>query len=300
MIFQTTGRVVDDFYVLGMNSVPSYLLDGSCPAIFDAGLTFLGKFYEESARVVLGERKPRYLFITHAHFDHVGAVAYLTRSFPGLKIVTSTRAAQILARPGAIETIGRLSKQSGDLAQTLGATGLLDEPFKQFVPDLVLEDGDEVELGDGLTVRALATPGHTRDFLSFYIPKKKILVSSEASGCPDMTGYVFSEFLVDYDAYVESIKRLQGLGAEVVCPGHYQVFTGEDARDLFGRSLRAAEEYRVLVERLLDEESGDIDRVIERVRAVEYDSKPHPKQQEPAYLINTRARVEHLAARRAR
>ncbi|MCP4676672.1 MAG: MBL fold metallo-hydrolase [Deltaproteobacteria bacterium] len=300
MIFQTTGRVVDGFYVLGTNAVPSYLLDGLCPALFDAGMTFLGKFYENSARRVLGERLPRYLFVTHAHFDHLGAAAHLARSFPGLKIAMSTRAAQILERPGAIETICRLNEQAGDWGRRHGATGLLDEPFEPFEPGLVLQDGDEVDLPGGLTVRALATPGHTRDFLSYYIPKKKILVSSEASGCPDMTGYVFSEFLVDYDAYVESIKRLKALDVEVVCPGHYQVFTGEDARDLFGRSLRAAEEFRARVEELLDEEGGDIERVIERVRVVEYDPKPHPKQPEPAYLINTRARIEHLAARRTR
>ena len=33
------------------------------------------------------------------------------------------------------------------------------------------------------------------------------------------------------------------------------------------------------------------------VKAQEYDPRPHPKQPEPAYLINLEARVKHLAGR---
>ncbi len=55
--------------------MPVYLLDGEKPAIFDAGLAFLGKIYADGIRQVLGRPESRYCFLTHSHFDHCGAVA---------------------------------------------------------------------------------------------------------------------------------------------------------------------------------------------------------------------------------
>jgi hypothetical protein len=52
------------------------------------------------------------------------------------------------------------------------------------------------------------------------------------------------------------------------------------------------------VDGLLDQEHGEVDRVVARVKAQEYDPQPQPKQPEPAYLLNLRARVSHLASLR--
>ena len=47
MIFKDTGKIIDDLYMVGTPAMPVYLLDGEKPAIFDAGLAFLGKIYAE-------------------------------------------------------------------------------------------------------------------------------------------------------------------------------------------------------------------------------------------------------------
>ena len=45
MIYSQTGKIVDDFYLLGHPAIPVYLLDGPSPVIFDAGFTILGDLY---------------------------------------------------------------------------------------------------------------------------------------------------------------------------------------------------------------------------------------------------------------
>jgi glyoxylase-like metal-dependent hydrolase (beta-lactamase superfamily II) len=180
----------------------------------------------------------------------------------------------------------------------MGAGGLEAEPFEPFEVDRVVDDGEEVDLGGGTTLRVIAAPGHTRDFTSYYVPERRILVAGEAVGCADVTGYIFTEFLVGYDEYVASIEKLAALPVDVLVQGHHYVYTDEDARGFFGRTLEAAARYKEWVERLLDEENGDVDRVVSRVRSVEYDPKPAAKQPEPAYLLNLYARVNHLAARK--
>ena len=101
-----------------------------------------------------------------------------------------------------------------------------------------MEDSDRLDLGGGLSVQVLGTPGHTRDFLSYYIPEKKILVSSEAVGCHSgYKDYIVSEFIYSYQDYVDSMKRLATLDVEILCQGHHRVFVGGDVRVFFEKSL---------------------------------------------------------------
>jgi hypothetical protein len=52
-----------------------------------------------------------------------------------------------------------------------------------------------------------------------------------------------------------------------------------------------------LVETALGEECGDVQKVITRVKASEYDTVQGPKQIEPAYLLNLEAKVKVIKKR---
>ena len=52
MIFRRTGEVCPGFHVLGNPQVPTYLLDGKRPALFDSGMSFLGDLYVDELRRV--------------------------------------------------------------------------------------------------------------------------------------------------------------------------------------------------------------------------------------------------------
>lgn len=298
MILRDTGPAGPGFHVLGWAQVPSYLLDAPRPALFDAGLACLGRSYARDARAVLAGREPAYLFLTHVHFDHCGAAAMLKQTFPGLTIAASAKAASILARPNALALMARLNQEGRSRFETHRPELIGPEAFEPFAVDLVLSDGQEIDLGEGTTLQVLATPGHTWDFLSYWIPERGVLVASEAVGCTDHTGYIVTEFLVDFETYLASVRRLLELPARVLCQGHTEVFTGPDVRPRLERTLDAALEFRTWVERLLDEENGDEERVAMLVKAGEYDRRPQPKQPEPAYLLNLRARISHLAGLR--
>ncbi len=299
MIFDKTGEVAPGFYVIGASEVPSYLLDGDRPVLFDAGFSVLGPLYEQAIRKILGGRSPKILFLTHVHFDHCGAAAYLKKAFPGLLIAASQRAAEIVRRPNARKLMADLNDSAADTVNRWKPELRLGGPFQPFEVDRVLVDGERIELGPGLSVQVMATPGHTWDFLSYYIPERKILIASEAVGCADTTGYVVTEFLVDYEVYLKSLTRLAALKVDTLCQGHRLVYTGSEVADYFKRSLRTAPQFKNQVVDLLTREDGDIRRVVEWIKADEYDSRPEPKQPEPAYRINLEARVRHLAQKLA-
>ncbi|MCX8109941.1 MAG: hypothetical protein N3D15_01640, partial [Syntrophorhabdaceae bacterium] len=99
------------------------------------------------------------------------------------------------------------------------------------------------------------------------------------------------------DRYMSSLRRLSGLDIDILCQGHHFVFTGDDVKNHLSQSLESAERFRDDVFKYLKAERGSVDRVVEIVKAKEYDTNPGPKQPEKAYLINLRTRIAHLAER---
>jgi glyoxylase-like metal-dependent hydrolase (beta-lactamase superfamily II) len=296
--FREAGLVAKDLYVAGFPPSACYLLDGKKPVLFESGYTCAGRLYAEAIREVLGRREPEILFLTHVHYDHCGATGYLKRVFPSLKVAASARSAGIMRRPNARELMAKLSGQAASFVAD-GYDGdrskLCDEPFEPFDVDIIVADGQTVDL-DGITVQVMATPGHTRDMLSYYIPERKILFATETAGCQDATGHVLITALADYDAFLSSFARVAALPIEILCQGHRIVWVGADeVQDFLARSLATAKHFREKVEGLLHEEQGSVERVVARIKAEEYDTNKGTKQPEGAYLINLRASVVRLA-----
>jgi 2-aminobenzoylacetyl-CoA thioesterase len=301
MIFKVTGEAVPGFYITGTSWSPVCLLDGPVPTLFEGGIAMAAPLYLRSIAEILKGRTPESIFLTHVHWDHCGAIGPLRDAYPSLRIRASRRASEIVRRPNAIRLMAELNR---DAKKRIGDVPGVDPEdvegigFRPFQVDEVLEDGRIIPLGPDLSVRVIATPGHTRDHLSYFIPEKGILIASEASGCIDARGAMIPEFLVDYDGYISSVKKLAALDAEVLYQGHRYVFVGRsDVRRFFERSLAETEEFRDHVLSLLKEADGAAGPVVTRIKAEMWDPNPGPKQPEAPYLLNLRAQVAHLARR---
>ncbi len=69
----------------------------------------------------------------------------------------------------------------------------------------------------------------------------------------------------------------------------------DEVAGYFSSSIRETERFRDRIYEFFEEEDGDIDRVICRIKAEEYDTINGVKQPEIPYLINLRAQITHLA-----
>jgi glyoxylase-like metal-dependent hydrolase (beta-lactamase superfamily II) len=85
-----------------------------------------------------------------------------------------------------------------------------------------LTDGEVIDAA-GLTITVLATPGHTADSLSFVLPDA-VLTADTVLGRGTTVIDIEDGSLADY---LESLRRLRGLGSRTVLPGH-----GPDLADL--------------------------------------------------------------------
>ncbi len=294
MIIKSEGKLADGLYAIGGPHLPAFLLTGETPVLFDAGMTFMGPAYRKDLRGLLGDAgRLRFLYLTHAHFDHCGSGPYLKRHIPGLRVGASPPAAETLRKASAVELIRSLSRDCEQLYRD--RVGEEDISFDSLAVDVLLEDGAEIDLGGGLTFRVIATPGHTRDSVCFYIPRRKALITGEAVGVFDERFVIQPEFLASYRDYAVSLEKLLPLEVDLLMMSHYYTLTGEDARGYVARSLEQTVVFRERIERLLNDANGDRDAVVRRIHREDYVETGANLQEERPYLINLQAKVRAVA-----
>jgi 2-aminobenzoylacetyl-CoA thioesterase len=292
MLITRTGEIARNFYSVGHPSVPVYLLDGDDPVLFDAGFSGLAFVYEKGIRDILGSRSPAYLLLTHSHWDHIGSAAHFKKLWPHMKIAGSSRIRDVLEHPAAIKRITSLSEDSLGTLRTWGITDINKAPFRPFRLNMSLAPMRPIKLTGGIQIQPLSTPGHTWDSYSYWIPSRRILIAGEAVICDGIC-----EFLVDYDVYQHSLQDLSQLDVDILCIGHRMVVTGKQAREYIVDSMAQTETYLRLVERLAEEEHGNLRKIVERIKDKEWDNRPPPKQPERAYVMNTSIRVKTILER---
>ncbi len=87
-----------------------------------------------------------------------------------------------------------------------------------FRPDHVASDGDRLALGEGVTLRALHTPGHASNHLCWLLEEEKLLFTGDHL----MQGstVVISPPDGDMAAYLASLRSLLALELDWLAPGH--------------------------------------------------------------------------------
>jgi 2-aminobenzoylacetyl-CoA thioesterase len=297
MIIESKGKIGEGLYAIGVPELPAYLLMGEKPALFDAGMTFMGPLYWEGLKEHLGDPgRLQYLFLTHSHFDHSGAAPYLKRKIAGLQIGAHVLAAETFKKPNAVKLIQSLSENCEEkYRDMIGNENVL---FDALAVDIVLSDGTEMDLGGGLGFRVITTPGHTKDSISFYIPRFKALITGEAVGVYDKNFTTHPEYLSSYNDYMASLERLAALDIAIIMMSHYYTLTGADAAGYIPQAIESARQFRARIEKYLEELHGDRESVVQRIYREDYEETGAIQQEARPYLINLTAKVKAVAENR--
>jgi hydroxyacylglutathione hydrolase len=139
-----------------------------------------------------------HIFVTHTHRDHSPAV-------PAIKAATGAtvyaEGPHRAARPLHIGETNAL-EGSGD---------------HEFNPDVRLKDG-EVVSGDGWSIEAVTTPGHTANHMAYAVRNQDVLFAGD-----HVMGWA-TPIVAPPDgamsAYMESLHKLAGRPEQIYLPGH--------------------------------------------------------------------------------
>ena len=273
-------EITDRLLMLGTNEYPIYLVRGEGQsAIFEGGVGSMGPLVLEQMEALGVDRDAvAQLVVHHAHPDHVMAVPLFRRTFAGLAVLASEAAAGTLAVEKAIGFFQGIDEA---LTGSLLKLGLITEAHRtapldenKIAVDRTVKEGDVIAV-DGFSFNVLQTPGHSDCSLSFHEPNERILLVSDACGyyMPEHDAW-WPDYFSGFGAYLQSMERLAGLGAEILCLGHSAVVQGAEAvGDHFRRSMEAARAYH---QRIVDavKSGGAVRELAEGLGSEVYEKTP--------------------------
>jgi glyoxylase-like metal-dependent hydrolase (beta-lactamase superfamily II) len=154
----------------------------------------------------------RHIVLTHAHGDHGGGAARMRRLLPHARLYASSHTAEVLEA-------GDEAGASLDVAKAPGFYPA-EYTLERCPVDVRLDEGETIVVGD-LHLEALETPGHSDGHLSLLLENqgRRTLLSADAVF---FGGKIQLQAIHDcrLDAQISSLRKLRGLGVDVLLPGH--------------------------------------------------------------------------------
>jgi len=247
MLIDSPGKISDGLYMLGWKQSLVYLLQGPKSMIIGGAMSWIvPRLEQQFKQFAIDTNSIEYLVIPHSHFDHFGAVPYLKRRFPRMKVLGTRAAAGILSKEKVINYSEMVNKLMIDTYNLQEEYARMNLKIDAVTIDQVVDNSTVIGLGNGLEVRFIETPGHSPGDVTVYIPGLKAIFPSDAVPCPlgGIGKMARPSPQYDFTLYKESIDRLLALDVELCCFDHYAAVTGADARQVLINAAKLCKEYQ--------------------------------------------------------
>jgi len=156
--------------------ISSYVLVGDRVAIVETGpTTCVENLLHGLSEIRVDVSDVDYVAVSHIHIDHAGGAGTLLRHLPKAKLIVHAKGVPHVVRP---ETLWKQTKLVlGEIADMYGE-------FQPVPEERVITAKDEmiVDLGKGIELEVLETPGHASHELSFYNKNSKGIFPGDTAG----------------------------------------------------------------------------------------------------------------------
>lgn len=276
------------------NGGETYLIDCKGKvALYDCGMAYCHEALIENIFRTLKEWKYNaidYFLLSHTHYDHIGALPYLLKTFPKALVVAAPKAVQVFASEGARKTMKRL----GEAAQDRYNAGkknceILVDGLRV---DIAAEDGAELKIGEK-TVKVIHTPGHTDCSVCYYLLPDDVMFLSESTGVLRSPGYLTTAILKNYDQALDSAFKCKAVGARTLIGshfGHIPEYYNDRYFDLF---IEVAEKEKNLIVTLYNE-GKSFDEIFSKYKELNWSTARSHVQPYEAFVENANYIIKHL------
>lgn len=266
---------------------PLYVIRGEQNLMIDCSILAKAKDIEVKLHELLGKEKIDLLLLTHSHYDHTGACAYLQEKY-GFDIIASKRTKEILENDKAIEFIDNLNQKFKKILNDQSNT-----VFTKPVHVRGVGKSEIIKISNSQWIEVFETPGHTRCSISFLLKPENILFPGDAAGVVEKSGKIKPLFLSSYALYEQSLKKLITIKADVLALPHNNAIKGEKkVQEFLKSSLRETQKLKEEILAAL-QNTKDCALIAENILSKEYTS-PTIMGPKEALLINVTAMVKSI------
>jgi len=203
------------------NSNAFLVICGEEAALIDGGLGNRSeRIFSEIIRMGLKPCCLKYIFVTHAHYDHVGSLKVIKQRLPDVKIVAHELDAEKLKK-GLSPISGGIMWFSKPVAWIGCMLFRRCIKFNGFEADLVFSDNIFLGLGD-LEIECFHTPGHTSGSMCVRIGDEAVFVGDSVFHL--LPGHFLPPFADDPEQLRQSWQKIRSCGARYIFPGHGKRF----------------------------------------------------------------------------
>lgn len=277
----------------GKGSSESLLIFGKEKTVLmEAGLAYCHDKLINNIHKALDERGRTsldYITLSHSHYDHIGALPYILKEWPDITVVAAEKTRKVFASDGARKTITRLTDEA---AKNYGHE---PEPYDvdMLRVDLVVRDGDTLDLGAGEVLKVMETKGHTDCSLTFVLEPERIMFSSESTGVIRGETVITSAILKSYREAVESAKKCMAYKPDILITPHYGVMSDNEKLSFFIWFLIAAEREK---DYILDsyDKTGSVEKTVDLYEERYWSEDWLSGQPKAAFMENANATVRNI------
>jgi glyoxylase-like metal-dependent hydrolase (beta-lactamase superfamily II) len=247
-------EITPNFYQLGTPPFPAYLSIGEDVMIIEGGTGPTTEIIIKQIETLgINPDRIKYMALTHTHADHIGAVPRIKLLWPHVKIISSAQGARILGNKNMLQEFLWVDNNIAQLMKSKGEINEPPAPLEEydFNVDLVVEEGDRIELGAGIVWTVYSTPGHSPCHIALYEEKERSLAIGDTTGFYVPKEDIFwPNYFDSLEAYTNSIRKLSTLPAKRGVLSHNCVITGS-LNEYFSKAINATEAYHnELIERI--------------------------------------------------
>jgi glyoxylase-like metal-dependent hydrolase (beta-lactamase superfamily II) len=243
-----------DTLALGQTgTVSAYLVKGPKPTLVDCGYaTSYESVLVGMAEVGVMPSDVRYLIPTHVHLDHAGAAGRLLREMPRAEVVAHERSTPHLVDPTRL--IESSTRVFGEAIMGLYGT---PEPIPA---ERITSVGEEshLDLGDGLTMTLMHSPGHAPHQISALLDETRALFTADAVGIvyPGMKTLIPTTPPPSFrpSELVSTLRSLEQTTPEELLVPHFG--TRKDVKWVFENTAQRVEQWVAMVGKLSKDGMG--------------------------------------------
>jgi glyoxylase-like metal-dependent hydrolase (beta-lactamase superfamily II) len=205
--------------------IATYLILGEKKAVIDIGprIGVSGRL-KSLKEAGFGPEGIDYLILTHVHIDHAGGTGTALKTLKNARVIVHSRGRLHLINPDV------LWKASLESSRELSLKYGQYEPVAE---DRIIaaEDGMKLDLGKGIVLEFIMTPGHASHHMSIYEHSSKVIFTGDSAGLYTSRVLRLTAPPPFYPIdYLNSIDRMIAMHPQLLAYAHFGCYPDAVAR----------------------------------------------------------------------